>query len=440
MRKRVLIQCSTQVNKNAVRRETIDGVEHIIISSYTLPDNIVMNGGLYPAEEIDKSFKTLERTLAPVEHPKDSSGNYISANDPTAIHNYYAGAFNQNVRKDGGRIAVDKVINVMEALKTDRGRRLLDRVDELETSDNPRPIHTSTGVYMDEVVLDSPRTNDAGQEYTWIGTNMFFDHDAILLDSVGAAQPSQGVGMAVNREGEKVDVRSFELNSTKANQEDDETLSYEELRERLLTALNKPPLKADWVVDIIGNEAIYVLDDNYFKVPFVVGNGTITITGLPVPVDRNTSFVPKQNQRKGDAMREVLLKALSDAGVTVNADISDTDLLAEYNKLQANQQSEESSGAGDQTVVTNALKAMQETLDGLVGKVNKQEQDELDRLAGIVGNSDKYPGLDVDGAKKLGVETLKSMAANCVSSYGLPLDTVNVQGAGGANEPYEMPK
>ena len=49
---RILIQCKTLVNKDAVRRESIDGVEHIIVSSATLPDDVVMNGGLYPANEI----------------------------------------------------------------------------------------------------------------------------------------------------------------------------------------------------------------------------------------------------------------------------------------------------------------------------------------------------------------------------------------------------
>ena len=119
MPRRILIQCSTPVAKSAVVRRSIDGVEHVVISSKTLPDDIVMNGGLYPADEIAKGFASLERTLAPVEHPTDANGNFISATDPTAIHNFYAGAFNQNVTREDGRVSVDKVINVAEALKTE---------------------------------------------------------------------------------------------------------------------------------------------------------------------------------------------------------------------------------------------------------------------------------------------------------------------------------
>ena len=74
---KVMVQCASLVNKDAVRREVINGIEHIVISSFTLPDDIVMNGGLYPAEEIANSFASLERTLAPIEHPSDSQQNGI---------------------------------------------------------------------------------------------------------------------------------------------------------------------------------------------------------------------------------------------------------------------------------------------------------------------------------------------------------------------------
>ena len=45
MSKKIMMQCRTLVNKDAVKRVTIDGAEHIIVSSATLPDDIVMNGG-----------------------------------------------------------------------------------------------------------------------------------------------------------------------------------------------------------------------------------------------------------------------------------------------------------------------------------------------------------------------------------------------------------
>lgn len=217
--KKKMVQCATRINRGAVRRESIAGVEHVIVSSFTLPDNVVMNGGLYPADEIASSFGTLEETLAPVEHPQDTTGNFISASSPYAIHNFHAGAFNANVSRKDGRVHIEKHINVQEALKTERGKRLMDRIEELEVNSTPRPIHTSVGVFLEVEELEKPQTNAAGEEFTWIARNMFFDHDAILLDSVGAAQPSDGVGMAVNSAGEKVETERVVLagNTVKAS-------------------------------------------------------------------------------------------------------------------------------------------------------------------------------------------------------------------------------
>lgn len=445
--KRVLVQCATAVGRDAIRRETIDGVEHIIVSSFTLPDNIVMNGGLYPAEEIAASFQSLERTLAPVEHPQDSQGNFISATDPSAIHNFYAGAFNTNVTQVDGRIAVDKVINVQEARKSDRGKRLLDRIEELETNSEPRPVHTSVGVFLDVEETDGPQTNAAGQEFTWVARNMLLDHDAILLDSVGAAQPGQGVGMGVNAAGDEVEVQRFVL-----NQEDLVTvpgadigdLSHEELRDRLHEALNTPPLRAHWIDQVFDERVIYALDDTLFSVPYTVGNGTVTISGLPIPVDREVSYTPRTNN-EGDAMRELMLKALADAGVTVNAEITDDELMQKYNELQANQNSGGGSGAEDDgaddlaAVVANALKPVTDKLASLETKLNEKDSAETDRLAEIVGNSDKFPGIDVDTAKGLGLEKLKELAANCAPAYGVPLSVVN-GGRSDDDQSFEMPK
>ncbi len=59
-----------------------------------------MNGGLYPAEEINNSYQTMEGKLMPLPHPM-VDGKYVSANDPRAINSYHVGAWAQNVSKSG---------------------------------------------------------------------------------------------------------------------------------------------------------------------------------------------------------------------------------------------------------------------------------------------------------------------------------------------------
>lgn len=425
---RVMVQCTTAVKPNAVSRETIDGVEHIIISSHTLPENIVMNGILYPAEEVEAGIHTLERTLAPVEHPSDAQGNFISASDPDAINNFYAGAFNTNVRKEGNRFAVDKTINVQEALKTDRGKRLLDRIKEIETNEKARPIHTSVGAFLLVEETDGPQVNAQGQEFFGIARDIAFDHDAILLDSVGAAQPGQGVGMAVNSEGDEVEVSQFVLEQGPMEEPavpDEADMSDSEVRKALSEELNKNPLTQVRVVEVFSDKVIFEdAEGGLFSVPFVMSNGMATIVGIPLPVTRDVTFNPKVNSEEGDAMKELMLKALADAGITVNTDMTDEELMAKYNELQANQSDGDGASESDDKadlagLVANAMAPVLEELASVKLQLTANKDTELDELATLIGNSDKYAGIDAKAAKSMGIDTLKGLAANCTPAHGL---------------------
>jgi hypothetical protein len=422
------MQCSTLVARNAVTRTTIDGVEHIIVSSRTLPDNIVMNGGLYPADEIESSYETLERTPAPLEHPHDSNGNFLTAVDPVAINNFYVGAYNANVRRENGRVLLDKVINVQEALKTDRGKRLLDRIDELETSDDPRPVHTSVGVFLDVEELDAPQRNEAGLEYTWVARNMYFDHDALLLESVGAAQPHQGVGMAVNRSGLEMDVQHHELTANELvtiEVTPGDNMSAGEIYSALEDAIRKPPLNGQYIEEYYPEDGkvVFWSGEILFSAPYKITDGIAQIVGIPLPVERDVTYVPRTNQT-GDLMKKLIIEALAAAGVTVNAEISDAELKIEYDKLTDNAEKDQVV-PGDNAeaiglAITNAMKPLTDKIDGLEAKINQTGEAELERLAGLIGNNEKYPGIDAAAAKKLGVETLTSMVANCTPAHGIP--------------------
>lgn len=185
------------VNMAAVRKEKRNGRDVIIVPSATMPDDIVMNGSqgkvFYPADEIAKSYKQLERTPAPLGHPV-INGKFVSAKDPEAIVRHFVGAWNENVRQENGRVLVDKVIDVQVANSSEGGKSVLKAIEAGE------PIHTSTGLLMQL----EPVTNNAN--YAKVARNMVWDHDAILLGEEGAATPEQGVGMLVNSAGQEEDI------------------------------------------------------------------------------------------------------------------------------------------------------------------------------------------------------------------------------------------
>lgn len=183
------VNVTTTVNSKQIRMETLNGREHYVLPSYTLPSNVVMNRVLYPAAEIDKHYKGLEGTLAPLGHPT-VDGEFVSASSPEGLNVGYVGAWNRNVQKSGDRIYMEKWVDVEVAGRTENGKRLLEICKKAVDGEQVR-VHTSVALFIDPQPVDNP-------EYDNVARIIAMDHDAILLDEPGAATPEQGVGLMVN--------------------------------------------------------------------------------------------------------------------------------------------------------------------------------------------------------------------------------------------------
>lgn len=202
MTKKVRVNVRHAINNASIRRERRDGRDYIIVPSATMPDGIIMNRVRYPADEIAKAFGSLENTPAPLGHPT-IEGAFVSAKDPEGLARGWIGAWNKNVRRENGRVWLDKVIDVATANQLDGGKAVLEAIDDGD------PIHSSTGLYA---ILTAVQNDD---EADWEASDIVFDHDAILLGEEGAATPEQGVGLLVNAaaapDGEKIDVINCSL-------------------------------------------------------------------------------------------------------------------------------------------------------------------------------------------------------------------------------------
>ena len=187
---RIRVNATSKVDTKAIRREVRNGRDVVIVPSATMPANIVMNRVLYPEAAITASYATLERSPAPLGHPK-LNGEYVSALDPEAQNLFGIGAWNENVRWEGGRVLLDKVIDVARAEASEGGKELLGRIERGEV------VSTSTGLLADVQAVNA-------DDHDQVATAIIFDHDAVLLDEDPAASPEQGVGMLVN--GQKMPV------------------------------------------------------------------------------------------------------------------------------------------------------------------------------------------------------------------------------------------
>lgn len=201
------INITRVLNTKAAKKVKRNGRDVIVVPSATLPDDIVMNRIKYPASEIKKSYKGLEGKPAPLDHPV-VNGKFVSALSGEGLNRGWIGAWNENVRRENGRVLLDKVIDVEVANRSDEGKRVLDAIE------TGKPIHTSTGL------LGIVTKVNGAPDHDMVISNMEFDHDAILLDFVGAATPEQGVGIFVNAEGTAEDVEV--INSSYADDVDRE--------------------------------------------------------------------------------------------------------------------------------------------------------------------------------------------------------------------------
>ncbi|EJT1137282.1 hypothetical protein OGO82_001687 [Salmonella enterica] len=286
----IQVNITTKVNSQSIRRETYNGREHLVLPSYTLPANVVMNGGLYTQEQIDAHYKGLEGTLAPLGHPQ-VNGQFVSAFSPEGINAGHIGAWNRNVKKSGNRIYLEKWVDVARASESEGGRELLERVAAIERGEDVPPIHTSVAAFLDQL---EPNDQQRATGAEWVADIHGMDHDAILLHEVGAATPEQGVGLMVNADL----AQPLKANSGALVGE-----SYREREQRLDRAAKaKFAAGADeyaWVADFTDSQAVIVRNGGTAEVfGYKSDGGAITFDDTGTSVARQESWVAVVNKLK----------------------------------------------------------------------------------------------------------------------------------------------
>lgn len=425
MPKQKLLFCTQKINQGMIRREVRDGAEHIIVKSYTLPKNITMNNGLYPTDEVDKAIPTFQGMPATIAHPM-VNGDYVSANDSRIDMEYRFGIWNEYEGKsEDGRVILNKVIPVAKVSKFDKGKRLLDRIEDIENNENAKPMHTSIGVFCEVDELDKPMVNELGQEYTWVARNIVGDHDAFLLDEVGAATPEQGTGIGINS-GQEVKVEHFVINSDGEEITNNE-LSYTEIIDRInqslrdkYTGSNNPSHIYVEYDSVKSSEFVYCEDGKYYKATYEVdSNDNLSVNDANrIEVQRKTEYVavnePQENdnnqqpQSEESAMRDSIIAELKELGFEVNAEISDAELQAKYKEALT------ADDNGD-----DALKANQELLDtvsNLEAKLKANEEKELTGKITTIKANSAYSALSDDSLKVIAANNSKEFEEMYTSS------------------------
>ena len=344
MSKEARVNMRVSVNHAAIRYETHNGREHMVIPSFTLPDGVVMNGGMYPHDEIEKSYKSLEGTLAPLSHPQ-VDGDYVAANQAEAINAHHIGAWNRNVKRVGNRVALEKWVDIEFAKTTEGGRQLIEAVN------NGSPIHTSTGIFLNREMTPN------ADGYGWIARDMTFDHDAILLNEVGAATPEDGVGMMVNK--------TLVINSVVPTVNDDEALkdSYGDKLSLLSAAVSErfgSPDAYAYVEDFDDEGLVFSTPQGQYRIRYHMEDGNPILTGDQKEVTRKTEYIVK-NSGWLERLKHMLnySSKITEQPVQVNEEVDMTpeEVQAIHDKIGALNTALESVQAENVTLKADIVKA-----------------------------------------------------------------------------------
>lgn len=334
-----VMQIGFKVNASQIKRDS----EHIVISNMVpIVDDVVMNEILYPADEINKGYLSLNGVPAPAGHPKDANGNAISAKTGEAIAKYWIGAYCQNARKVEDRVVMDCVINLAHAEASETGRKFIERL-----TNTKEPISVSTGLILNRTKASG---KSRGKPYKWVASNMQFDHVAILLDETPAATPEEGVGLWINSQGEKEEIEVATFNEAELANDKRKGLivwinrllgnsekSFYEISSKLNELINGDSSSGyNYVIDVWADSFVYQAESgDFFKQAYGIDlNDVVSLVGAPVKVTKSVEYEPVDESptQEINQMKEIIINMLTAAGIATEGK-SDAELLAQYNEL-----------------------------------------------------------------------------------------------------------
>lgn len=292
--KKTRVNILTAINAASVtiNRTEIDGEKYAIIKNVLwMTDGVVLNGGLYAAEDNEKGYPSMDGRLMPFRHP-EVNGEYVaisqldSADVAVALGKHYGGVHAQNVRKAGSDYFVDVMINERVANAHDDGVLLLNWVGKVENGEKPDPIHMSTGLMTNRVQANG---ESRGKKYTWRAANQAYDHLAILFHENGAG--GDEIAIAVNCE-MVINSKLDEANEDALDDSYGEKLAIlsEAVKERFATQDSYA-----YVQDFDDRALVYCTPEGMYSIDYHFEGDNPILTGESRTVVAETSYKVKTN-------------------------------------------------------------------------------------------------------------------------------------------------
>ena len=391
-------------------------------------DDAVMNGLHYPEDENEKGIPSLAGRVMTLGHPKNAAGEHVSASDGDALVNQFSGGSVTRTYLKNGVHYVDAKIRKSTLKAQPNGEWFYNQLE------NQKPIGVSTGLFSQRELKEG--TNKAGKQYRAIARNQRYDHLALLHES---EPPAGGKDTFINFNAEDTDITinvdEYIVNTKKTVMSKIMTMLGLENNESSFSdteQLISSKLKAErttsqdeylYPQEIYDTFFIYKKDGTMQKQAYLLEDGVLTFVGEPVAVVKDVDWKPVKtdlNTNEEDAMRTEMLAKLKAKGIEVNSEITDAELLAQYEtSLAANQ----TASSGDNAIL-DAIAKMTANMDAMTKKVDAMEKAKLTdeeeakakKAKAIAANQSL--GMTEDEAKLLPNTLLDKFYAQCGGIVG----------------------
>ena len=412
MNNKLQVNVLTTINSASnISEQIIDGDPHYVIKNVVpVVDDVVMNNGLYPGEEIRKSYHGLDGKPAPYNHPM-IDGKYVSASMTRAANQFSVGAWIENPSHDGSKALVDLKINKVKAERSEKGQELIGRIEALKNSaEDAEPIHVSTGLLLNREAAEG---TSKGKKYSWIARNMEWDHLAILPPGVpGAGTPEDGVGIFATN-GEQIERITVNLEDSTVPDEsankinykswlhkainyitNKSDLSFENISEQIRQILKAEVGEDVWpyIVAVYNDRVGFEIKGQIFQQFYIVEDDVVKLVGERVKAVYKTELEPVKSTEgeismTNEELQAVLaeaLKPVQESLTAVNQKL--TDIEAENVKLkeqlQANTEQEETAM---RAAIIAELKLPESAVNALKGEALRETYAMTSKPAALKG-------------------------------------------------------
>jgi len=281
-------------NAYTIRTEMYDGKEHLVVPVVMMKEG-VHSGSQGPifhsSSELSKMVDAWNGIPAVIYHPKDSDGDYISANSPSVP--YVGKIFNTNF--SDGALRAEVWLN----------KEKLSSISPLAAAyiKQQKPLDVSVGVFTDTDMSVGEWNDEA---YIGIAKNYRPDHLALLPGETGACSWEDGCGIRVNQKHtdmKNTDKGEFIINSLQ-DRKNEYTELVEKVRSKIYAMDNDTAYH--YTVEIYDDGVIYQLrnrqsgKETFYQQNFTVNDetGEVEFVDDPKKVIRKTEYVMQTNASK----------------------------------------------------------------------------------------------------------------------------------------------